>query len=166
MRATVFRVEPYPRRLRLYGQLSDRPSVDWAWVDGQLANAGTYWVVARAEGHPHPRPVWGVWHGGALHVSVGSPALLRGFGLDPRAAVHLDSGVDVVIVECHVVPADPTPADVLAAYDAKYDWSYDLAEYGNFIRLDPSTVLAWRSAGLAGRGGFRTTGRWDFRDER
>ena len=53
---------------------------------------------------------------------------------------------------------------LLTAYDAKYDWSYDVEQYGLFTRVEPDFVMAWRAAGPAGRDGFRQAGRWRFPD--
>jgi hypothetical protein len=146
----------------MYGQPSGTPRLDWAWVDAQLAAAGTYWVVARTPGHPHPRPVWGVWESDHLYLSIGTPITLRTLARDPAVTVHLDSGTDVIIVEGHAAgPEDG--AEAIEAYDRKYDWSYDVGEYGPLQRVDADVVLAWRAAGRAGRDGFQQTGRWDFR---
>src|SRR5215475_4580515 len=68
---------PRGAALRMYGQPSATPRLDWAWVDAQLEAAGTYWVVARTPGHPHPRPVWGVWDSDHLYLSIGTPVTLR-----------------------------------------------------------------------------------------
>jgi hypothetical protein len=51
---------------------------------------------------------------------------------------------------------------VIAAYDEKYDWHYTASEYGPLVVVVAATVLAWRSAGWAGREGFQQTGRWRF----
>ena len=147
--------------LRLYGRPSDTPGLDWAWVEDQLKAAGTYWVIARTEGHPHPRPVWGVWEDDHFYLSIGTPVTLRTLALDPVVTVHLDSGTDVVIVEGHA-SGQASGADIVAAYNRKYDWNYDLGEYGPLQRVDPDAVLAWRAAGWAGRESFQQTGRWRF----
>jgi hypothetical protein len=147
--------------LRLYGQVSDVPALEWEWVDGELEAAGTYWVTARTPGHPHPRPVWGVWREGRLHLSIGTPATARVLADDPLVTVHLDSGTDVVIVEGRATGPVSDP-EVMAAYDRKYDWSYDTGTYGPLTSVTPETVLAWRTAGWAGRESFRQTGRWRF----
>ena len=147
--------------LRLYGRQSDKPGLEWAWVDGQLESAGTYWVVARLQGHPHPRPVWGAWHDERLYLSIGTPSTLRTLRSDPVVTVHLDSGTDVVIVEGHVGPPISEGA-VVAAYNRKYDWDYDAAHYGPLQCIEPEVVLAWRAAGWAGRESFQATGRWEF----
>jgi hypothetical protein len=151
---------PTSTPLRLYGQVSDKPPLEWAWVQEQLQAAGTYWVVASTP-TPHPRPVWGVWSDERLFLSVGSPAIARAVAGDPAVGVHLESGTDAVIVEGMAAGATTDPA-VIAAYDAKYDWSYDVATYGALLRVDPRVVLAWRTAGWAGRESFQQTGRWTF----
>jgi len=152
----------HEKELRLYGARSDRTALVWPWVEQQLAGAGTYWVVAGNQGHPHPRPVWGVWHQQRLHLSVGSPTLRRFIREDPAVTVHLDSGTDVVILEGVVAPGLPTTPAVREAYDAKYDWQYDVPQFGDLVVVDPSKVLAWRTAGPAGRDSFQTTGCWLF----
>ena len=151
----------HPAPIRLYGSPSDTPALDWAWVDGQLASAGTYWVVARTPGHPHPRPVWGVWRRERLYLSIGTPATRRALERDPVVTVHLDSGTHVVIVEGRVASRVSAP-DVIAAYDEKYDWRYDVDAYGPLSLVEPTVILAWRTAGRAGRDSFQQTGRWQM----
>ncbi len=154
------------RGATFYGAASDRPELDWSWVRDQLETAGTYWVVAPTSGHPHPRPVWGIWADERLHLSIGSPALLSGLADGAPVTVHLDSGTDVVIVEGHRArspgPAAGAGAELLAAYDRKYDWHYDVATYGPLTSVEPAKILAWRSGGWAGRDGFQVDGCWTF----
>jgi hypothetical protein len=158
--------QPSSRTLRLYTQPSDHGPLEWAWVDDQLRAAATYWVVGAAlpgqpRRAPHPRPVWGVWDDLRLALSIGSPAVQRLVGHGAPVTVHLDSGTDVVIVE-GVVAGATDDADVIAAYDAKYEWSYDVAVYGPLTTVEPTDILAWRTAGWAGRDSFQQTGRWKF----
>ena len=159
-------MEPARRVLRLYTQPSTHPPLAWEWVDRRLAEAGTYWVVASTAGYPHPRPVWGVWHDELLHLSIGSPGLRASIAADPRVTVHLESGTEVVIVEglvIHLVaPAAGPDLAPIEAYNAKYDWEYDTAQYGPFTTIAPSRILAWRTAGFAGRESFTETGRWEW----
>ena len=154
-------MEPAAERLAMFGQPSEVEPLAWAWVHDQLNAAGTYWVVTRSEGHAHPRPVWGIWDDGVLHLSIGSPEVARNLDRHPDVTVHLDSGTDVVIVEGRVTGPTAAP-DLLARYDAKYDWTYTVEAYGPLTTIAASTVLAWRSAGWAGRGGFQQTGRWRY----
>ena len=153
--------EPRRTPLRLYTVVDEHPALAWSWVEQQLRDAGTYWVVARASAHPPARPVWGFWHDSALHLSIGSPAIRGGIERDPRVTVHLDSGTDVVIVE-GTASVDEMTRDLLDAYDAKYDWVYDADSYGPFTLVTPQVVKAWRTAGPAGRDSFQETGRWEF----
>jgi hypothetical protein len=106
--------------------------------------------------------VWGVWSGGSLHLSIGSPVVRRQLADDDRLTVHLDSGVDVVVLEGSADTERSTDAAVLERYRTKYDSSYDVAEYGQLTVVQPTTVLAWRAAGWAGRDGFRQSGKWRF----
>ena len=156
-----------PEPLRLYGSRSDCAALDWTWVQQQLGASGTYWVVACGPGHPHPRPVWGVWTPGTgLHLSLGSPVLQRAVELDPRVTVHLESGTDVVVVEGVVDGAGSVTApESIEAYNLKYDWDYRVEEYGELVLVRPLKVLAWRCAGWAGRDSFQSTGSWVFDDE-
>jgi hypothetical protein len=133
-------------------------------VEKQLEDAGTYWLVARTVGHPHPRPVWGLWHDQRLHLSVGSPTLSLAVDRDPVVTVHLDSGTDVVIVEGTAVPAADrgTSSLVIEAYNAKYEWDHQVAQHGELVVVLPQRVLAWRTAGWAGRDSFQATGCWTF----
>lgn len=58
--------------------------------------------------------------------------------------------------------AEPLDWDWVARYERKYDSSYEVDKYGPLTRVAPETVLAWRTAGWAGRESFQQTGRWRF----
>jgi hypothetical protein len=152
---------PRYERLVMYGEPSDVDELDWSWVDAELASAGTYWITASGAGHPHPRPVWGIWADERLDLSIGSPVIARLLGDRPEVAVHLDSGTDVVVVEGVVSGQTDDPA-LISAYNDKYGGTYSTTEYGPLTRIRPTTVLAWRAGGRAGRDGFRRAGRWRF----
>jgi hypothetical protein len=154
-------VAPWPEPLLMYGKQSEVAALDWEWVNAQLSSAGTYWVNASGGDHPHPRPVWGVWVDEWLHLSIGSPVVARLLERNPDVTVHLDSSNDVVIVEGTAVGRTDDLA-VLRAYNEKYDWNYTVDEYGPLTRIAPTSALAWRSTGWAGRDGFQQTGRWRF----
>jgi hypothetical protein len=148
--------------LRLFGAVADRPPLEWAWVEQQLIAAGTYWVVARSAGHPHPRPVWGIWTGDSLVLSIGSPVLASALGDDPRCTVHLDSGTDVVVLEGVARRFTEPDDEQIGAYNDKYDWQYSHDEYGPLTHVTATMIVAWRSAGWAGREGFQQVGRFEF----
>ena len=146
--------------VRFYTQVSQLDPVPWEWVDEQLREAPTYWVSAAGDGPPHPRPVWGVWHDDVLWLSVGSPVLRAAISSGAPLTVHLDSGTEPVIVEGRAVDSGGDQSGPIAAYDEKYDWTYDAEEYGALVCVAPGNVIAWRTAGFAGRASFQTVGKW------
>lgn len=95
-----------------------------AVVEAQLYEAGTYWVIAGSSGHPHPRPVWGIWNQEQLHLSIGSPTLRRALRDDPTVTVHLGSGTVLRLVETEALDlraraqADASNSRALAEEDA------------------------------------------------
>jgi hypothetical protein len=154
-------VEPRSEPLSFYGQAGDHELLTWGWAQERLEAAPTYWVVAPSVSHPHPRPVWGVWFDGAVHVSLGAPALRRACVPGAPVTVHLDDGLEVLIVE-GVVRGWTADTSVVAAYDAKYSYGYDLEQYGPLTTVDPARILAWRTAGEQGRDGFVQATRFRF----
>jgi len=153
------------RQLRMFGAPTVQEPLAWASVEARLAEPDTLWVTAVSDGYPHPRPVWGVWHRDRLFLSIGTPSIRRQLRVDPRLTVHLDSGTDVVIIEGRAVAGAKTAPEVIAAYDAKYDWKYDVVQYGHLTEVQPETIVAWQAAGPAGRDGFTEVGKWVFEAE-
>jgi hypothetical protein len=149
------------RTLWLYGHPSACEPLAFEWVEEQLRQAGTYWVVAKTDGYPHPRPVWGVWQHRNLFLSIGTPTKLAALTVDASVTVHLDSGTEVVIMEGQTAAASIDEA-VLRQYGQKYDRPYDVMEYGPLTCIAPRKILAWKTAGWAGRESFRQTGCWEF----
>jgi hypothetical protein len=145
----------------MWTAVADQPALEWGWAEARLRDAAMYWVDPVGPGHPHPRPVWGVWAGEELHLSIGSPVVQRLLAADRSVTVHLDSSLEVVILE-GTVTGPTTDTDLVAAYDRKYDWRYDLEQYGPLTTVRPARVLAWHSVGEAGRDGFAGVGRWRF----
>ncbi|MCU1503027.1 MAG: pyridoxamine 5-phosphate oxidase [Ilumatobacteraceae bacterium] len=146
--------------VRLYTKVSSLEPVEWSWVVDQLRAAPVYWVSGDSGGHPHPRPVWGVWHDDALWLSIGSPQLRAASTAGAAMTVHLESGTEPIIVEGRIDIADHDQSAPIAVYDAKYKWTYDAAEYGPLLRMPPATIFAWQTTGFAGRDSFQAVGKW------
>lgn len=145
----------------MYGEPASVEELEWAWVDEQLSDAAAYWTTTAGSGHPHPRPVWGIWLDRLLYLSIGSPILAAELDTGRAVTVNLSSVNDVVIIEgLSVGPADEE--NLIAAYNHKYDWNYTVEEYGPLTGITPIKVMAWRSSGWAGRGGFQSAGRWNL----
>lgn len=73
----------------------------WGHAEERLRAATVYWVATSGpDGSPRVRPVDGLWHAGVLYIG-GSPETrwARDIEKNPRVAVHLDGGTDVVILE-------------------------------------------------------------------
>jgi hypothetical protein len=100
-------------------------ALSWEDVAGRLTTARLYWLhTTTASGAPHAAPTWGVVMDAALYVYTFRSSLKsRNLARDPRVAIHLESGADVVIVHGRLRdlghPRDH--AAVLDAFAAKYD---------------------------------------------
>lgn len=133
------------------------PGIDWTRVERRLQNAETYWlVVVRPNGRPYSRPVWGLWHDGALWFGT-SRTSVKGRALAANAAceVHLDSGDDVVICEGDAelvadwgaIASTPEFQGVAEDFGAKY--RMPVTSMGGddstaaLYRLRPRIVHAW-----------------------
>ncbi len=82
----------------------DAGLLEWGWVVERMVEAPRYWVSAvNASGAPVSRPVDGVWLDDTLYFG-GSPetSWVRALNANPEVSVHLESGVEVVILEGRV----------------------------------------------------------------
>ena len=150
--------------LRFYGSTSDLHGVEWSDVRRRVVDAPIYWVDVAGGERPHPRPVWGVWlDRDVLALSIGTPTARRRLTDGAAISVHLDDGIDPVILQGTLDGFDGDPAGAaIRAYDAKYDWTYDVDQYGPLAVVRPEVVLAWTSLGRAGRDGFGAASRFTF----
>ena len=143
-------MEADPRRARPlfapgYGIASYAEGMlEWEWATERLAGARNYWITTtKPDGAPHAAPVWGLWFDGAIVFST-SRASRKGRNLarDPRVAVHLESGDDVVIVEGEV--REFAPDNRLAdEYEAKYAFRPELDGNGLWLRVTARVAYAW-----------------------
>ena len=105
-------------------------TLPWSHAVERLEKSHNYWIgTAGTDGKPHSMPVWGVWS--------------RNLVENPRVAVHLESGDDVVILEGVVgrieASADPRLTRIDDAYEAKYNMRHGIPLWV----LRPQTVFAW-----------------------
>ncbi len=120
----------------------------WKHVVEKLTNARNYWVcTTRADGRPHAMPVWGFWHDNAVVFGTGT-ATVKGRNLkaNPNVVIHLESGDDVVILECVAEEADY--AAVVKEVDAmcrkKYNMAAQVMPESVMYIARPRVALAWR----------------------
>lgn len=129
--------------------------VAWSHVERRLTEATVYWISTSGPGgKPRVRPVDGIYVDGALYVG-GSPETrwARDLAANPQVAVHLDGGMEAVILEGEAVLLEagvaPDLAERLAAAsNAKYpQYGMTAANYsgpGPFA-IRPVFALAWTS---------------------
>ncbi|MCY4653771.1 MAG: methyltransferase domain-containing protein [Dehalococcoidia bacterium] len=131
--------------------------IKWSWVVERMAGARSYWVATtRSDGSPHLSPVWGVWHGDAFHFFTDEDSLkARNIRRDSRAAVHLESGDEVVIMEGTLQSIAAVP-ELVSAYESKYGISLGDEPEGLY-RLELSKALAWLESDFP-----KTATRWRF----
>ena len=123
----------------------------WSWAVERLAAARSYWVAStRPDGRPHVMPVWGIWLDDAFHFGTGQTSRKgRNIAANPRVAVHLESGDEVVILEGSLLPMNLADRDLVvhftAAYAAKYGVTPEPNNPGDiYYTLSPRVALAWR----------------------
>lgn len=136
-------------------------SVAWSEIVVRLADERTYWLsTVGPHGSPHVCPVWGVIVEDAWYFySERRTVKARNLAANPRVALNLGSGEDVLIVHGLVYdnghPADHP--DVVAAFSAKYTRPHDLEflpladpAFDVMYVLAPSHALMWKLADYVG----------------
>ena len=156
-------MEPIPEHPVLFGQpVPQGELLPWSWARDRLERARDFWVATtRPDGSPHTRPVWGVWLDGGFWFSTGSSAA-KNLVENPEISVHPAATDDVVIVEGTASAA--VPAEALAAYNAKYSWTFEPdgdgvrdrdGTAGAAFLVRPRVVFGWEAD-------LRAPTRWPF----
>jgi general stress protein 26 len=134
----------------------------WARAEERLAQGRNLWVVtASPQAGPHSLPVWYLWLDGAAWFST-DPTSRKGRNLaaDPRVAVHLESGDDVVVLRG--VAERVTDTSLLERFAEDYERKYGIRVDGanpamGVYRVAPQSALTWLEADYTG-----TALRWEF----
>ena len=134
----------------------DHPTSELAWeeVETQLKTSMHYWLCTiRPNGRPHVIPRWGVFLDGKFYYDGSSETRhARNLAQNPHASLHLESGLEAVIMEGESAPAGkpghPLALRISEAYCAKYkDKGYspepDQWDEGGLYVFTPHTCLAW-----------------------
>lgn len=114
----------------------------------RLAEARNYWLATtRPDGRPHVTPLWGVWADNAFFCQ-GAPSSrwILNLNANPAAALHLESGKDVVIVNgmaAHVYTDEALAAHIAELWREKYGGMEPEASRNGVVQLVPRSVLAW-----------------------
>ena len=130
-------------------------TLPWSWATERLERALTYTLATTgADGAPHVNPIWGAWVDGHWYVEGGPTRWQRNLRENPRLAIQIEIGDEVVIVEGDaielVAPQSPLSEAILAGY-AKYkaaaDYEASAAHWaeGGLWQLTPVKAFAWSS---------------------
>lgn len=126
----------------------------WSHVVERMTQSMNYWVCSvRPDGRPHSVPLWAAWVGDALYYD-GAPDTIhnRNIVVNPNVSVHLEDGMQAVIMEGVVsaidTPERPLAESVAAGYRAKYasmgySPTVDQWDKGGLYRVTPKRVIAW-----------------------
>ena len=139
-----------------YGVEQASRYIRWGEVVGRLTESRSYWIATtRPDGRPHVVPRWGVWLDDAFWYD-GSPETIHVKNLErnPTCVLHLESGMEVTILEGRSERCDPIigrlgerlAAEYVRKYGPDYTpasdaWSDDIA--GGMRTIAPQRVLAW-----------------------
>lgn len=136
----------------MWSKLTDPLSLPWEEVEGELLSCEHYWLATTTPGGaPSVRPVWGTWLDDQLMLSVGSTTTGRNLARNPQVTVHLESALDVVILEGQGrYETDPAVlARFCEIYNPKYNWNFTPETTGSVIAVAPTRILAWRTVTVA-----------------
>ena len=124
----------------------------WSWARERLEAATVYWLAtADAEANPHVIPIWGAWVDDRWYVEGGPTRWQRNLRANPKLAIHIEIGTEVVIVEGVgrelIAPPEPLSGAILGGY-AKYraigyEATADHWTEGGLWELRPVKAFAW-----------------------
>jgi PPOX class probable F420-dependent enzyme len=119
----------------------------------RLATEENVWLCGvRPDGSPHVTPVWFVFLQGCWWIGVdGGAVKVRVLAKNPRVSLALEEGRSPVVAEGDVqLHHDGFPAEVTAAFAAKYDWDVTLPDRPDGARvLLQVHVRRWLLNGVA-----------------
>lgn len=151
----------------MYGQSAPPDDLlPWSWAEERLVGARNYWVATvREHGPPHCRPIWGAWLDTGFWFSTGGLAR-HNLAVNDRISVHLEDGMEVVIVEgTAVAVADRAALRLMCdIYTAKYDYPIEPTDEGvadnegnagPAFRVIPQVVFGWANE-------MSSPTRWNF----
>lgn len=148
-----------------YGSPSEDGLLPWSFVEERLLSAPNYWLATvTASGHPHVRPVDGVWVDGALCFGGSDETRwVRNLSVKPHVSVNLPNHDVAIVLEGTVArigdASHPLAAASTAASRLKYPQYFTdtTPPFEPFWALRPRVVFAWTLEGFPAR-----ATRWTF----
>lgn len=128
---------------------SDEGLLQWDQVEPRLIESMHYWLATTCPGgKPHVNAIWGVWVNGSLYVGGGEQVRwAKNLRADPRIAVHLEDGKEVVIVEGRAERTSTEDDQEVTAVKAAYNEKYQLDHPAPFWRIEPKLAFSWTDFG-------------------
>ena len=134
----------------------DHPTsiLTWMEIQQRLVEARHYWICSVRPNHsPHVIPRWAVWVNGRVFYD-GSPETrhAKNIRLNPQVALHLESGVEAVILYGTAEAVSRPNIDEAVVIAAEYCRKYESLGYapqpyqwdaGGLFMITPKTVIAW-----------------------
>jgi hypothetical protein len=148
-----------------YGFSPFTPHTPQAWRDltEKIRISRNYWICSVSpDGSPHALPVWGVWLDEHLYfVTKRASRKARNLLANPKVAIHLESGDDVVSFQGRAAEVtDPTRlARISAEYGSKYNGDEIYPDIEVVFELQPGVAFTWLESNY-----HQTATRWRFEE--
>jgi hypothetical protein len=163
-------LNPIPERPKIpesygFSSATRHTPPDWESIGEQLHTSHNYWICSVSpDGYPHALPVWGVWVENQLYF-VTKRASKKGRNLlsNPKVAVHLESGDDVVSFQGRVVEVvdEHSLSKVAAIYSEKYTGDQINLAIEVVFKLVARLAFTWLE-----RNYHETATRWRFEESK
>lgn len=146
-----------------YGFTASTPHAPPTWdsVAERISTSRNYWICSVSrDGQPHALPVWGVWFEDHLYfVTKRASKKGRNLLVNPKVAIHLESGDDVISFQGLVAEvSDPTRlAQIAAVYATKYNGDEIYPDLEAVFELLPRVAFTWLESDY-----HQTATRWRF----
>jgi hypothetical protein len=157
---------PIPERPMIpetYGFTASTPHKPPSWqsIAERIRISRNYWICSVSpDGSPHALPVWGIWLDNELYF-VTKRASKKGQNLlaNPKVAIHLESGDDVIAFQGKVMEVIETLhfARVAAAHCQKYNGDQIYPAIEVVFQLMPRFSFTWSESSY-----HETATRWQF----
>jgi hypothetical protein len=113
----------------------------------KLTQAANIWFASvRSDGRPHLTPVWFVYDGLHLYVSIDPKGIKnRNLTTNPNVSLALEDGSHPLICEGQAALLhQPYSPEILALFQKKYDWDIrEDGQYNQLVEITPEKWLAW-----------------------
>ena len=133
----------------------------WDSITERMRISRNYWICSVSpDGFPHALPVWGVWFDDHIYfVTKRASKKARNLLRNPKVAIHLESGDDVVSFHGVVVEVDDPErlTQIAVVYATKYNGDEIYPDIEVVFELLPHLAFTWLESNY-----HQTATRWRF----